>query len=192
MRTDKFGPPIPEKTIMSRLHNPPASEATGEAAQIFAQIRQAIGTVPNAYAGIGSNSPLALQTVLGLDAALKKSSLSAVEVELVKLAVSEANGCDYCLAAHTLFGKKAGLSDAAILAARHGNSQASKEDALTQLARTLVKSRGTVPAEIVTAVQQAGYSDQQIVDVLLAVTAVTFTNYFNRLNDTVLDLPAAA
>ena len=63
-------------------------------------------------------------------------------------------------------------------------------DVLADFARRLVATRGTVPADVVERVR-AVYSDAQIVDTLLAVTAITFTNLFNRVNDTVLDFPPA-
>lgn len=177
---------------MSRLHTPALSEATGPAAELFAAIKSAVGMVPNAYQVIGSNSPLALDIALKLDAALGKSSLSGREIEVIKLAVSEVAGCDYCLAAHTLMGKKKGLSRDAVLAARHGGESGdARHDALAAFVRTLVSTRGTTSLELVTAVKAAGYSDAQIIDTLLAVSSITFTNLVNRVNDTVLDFPVA-
>ena len=176
---------------MSRLNTAPISEASGQAAQLFAAIKSAVGMVPNAYAGIGSLSPVALESALHLDGALRKSSLSAKEIEAIKLAVSEQSGCDYCLAAHALMGKKAGLSAQAIDGVRHDRpSGDDRLDVLADFARRLVPTRGTVPADVVERVR-AVYSDAQIVDTLLAVTAITFTNLFNRVNDTVLDFPPA-
>lgn len=178
---------------MSRLHDAPVANATGAAADLFAAITKAAGKVPNAYAAIGNNSPLALDAVLKLDAALGKSSLSRKQIEAVKLAVSEANGCDYCVAAHTLMGRKSGLSEADMLAIRRGGATADAQlDVLAGFARTAVTTRGTVPAENVAAVRAAGYSDQQIVDTLLAITTISFTNLFNRVNDTVVDFPVPA
>lgn len=177
---------------MTRLHTPPLAEATGHAAQLFTAIRGAIGMVPNAYATIGSNSPVALEAALNLDGALGKSSLSKKQVEAIKLAVSAVAQCDYCLAAHTLMGKHAGLSREAILAVREGSPSGDGAlDALADFVHTLVRSSGTVPAAAVEAVKAAGYSDAQIVDTLLAITSITFTNLVNRVNDTVLDFPAA-
>jgi uncharacterized peroxidase-related enzyme len=177
---------------MPRLHTQAIQEATGKAAQLFSAIKAATGMVPNAYANIGSNSPLALETALNLDAALRKSELSAQDVEAIKLAVSEASGCDYCLAAHTLVSKKVALSKEAILALRHGQpSGAARLDALANFARALVTTQGTVPAEVLGAVREAGYSDTQIVEALLAISTISFTNLFNRVNDTTLDFPPA-
>ncbi|PFH04556.1 putative peroxidase-related enzyme [Collimonas sp. PA-H2] len=177
---------------MSRLHTPPVAEASGHAAQLFSAIKSAAGKVPNAYAAIGGNSPAALEAALNLDGALKKSSLSAQEIEVVRLAVSEAVACDYCLAAHTLMGKKNGLSREAILGLRHGQpSGDARNDALADFARSLVTTRGTVAAEVLAAVRAAGFSDAQIVDAALAIAAISFTNLVNRINDTVVDFPAA-
>ena len=177
---------------MNRLHTAPVAEATGHAAQLFAGIKSAVGMVPNAYAGIGSNGPHALEAALHLDAALKKGSLSGREIEAVKLVVSEAADCDYCLAAHTLIGRMHGLDAPTMAALRQGLPTGdAKLDALASLARVLVATRGLVPVEALEAARQAGTTDAQIVDLVLAITSITFTNLFNRLNDTVLDFPPA-
>jgi uncharacterized peroxidase-related enzyme len=177
---------------MARLHTITPAEATGQAAQLFTAIKGAVGMVPNAYATIGSNSPIALDAALKLDAALGKSSLSKQQVEVVKLAVSAHAECDYCLAAHTLMGKHAGLGREEIIAIRTGAPSGDPAiDALASFARRLVSSGGTVPEAVVAAVREAGYTDAQIVDTLLAIAAITFTNLVNRVNDTVIDFPPA-
>lgn len=178
---------------MTRLFNQPVSEATGQAAQLFTAIKGAIGMVPNAYATIGNNSPVALEAALNLDGALRKSSLSAKEIEVVKLAVSQDAQCHYCLAAHSMMGAKAGLSAEAIQGVRHGGASGdARIDALAVFVHTVVTTSGDVPADVVAAVKTAGYSDAQIVDTLLAITAITFTNLVNRVNVTTLDFPPAA
>lgn len=178
---------------MTRLHTVTPEQATGRTAELFTGIKKAVGMLPNAYAAIGSNSPSALQAALDLDATLGKSSLSAKQIEAVKLAVSAVAGCDYCLAAHTLMGKHAGLSRDAMIAIRTGNPTGDAAiDALAGFARLLVGTSGTVAAEQVEAVKAAGYSDAQIVDTLLAIATITFTNLVNRVNDTVIDFPSIA
>jgi len=177
---------------MSRLHTIAPADATGPAATLFGAIKNAIGMVPNAYATAGSNSPVALKAALGLDAALRETSLTAKQIEIVKLAVSATVGCDYCVAAHTLMGKKAGLSRESIQAIRRAeDSGDAANDALAHFAHVLVSTTGTVPSAEIDAVKAAGYSDEQIVDTMLAIASITFTNLLNRVNDTVLDFPAA-
>lgn len=176
---------------MSRLSTQGAN-ATGRTAELFAAIKSKLGKVPNAYDAIGSNSPVALEALLNFDAALVNTSLSKQEIEVVKLAVSEVAGCDYCLAAHTLMGKMAGLSPEAILAARRGTATGdAKLDALSTFVRTVVGTTGTVPQGVVDAVKAAGYTDAQVVDTIYAISSITFTNLLNRINDTAVDFPKA-
>lgn len=176
---------------MSRLHTL-GSQATGRTAELFAAIKSKLGKVPNAYDAIGSNSPVALEALLGFDAKLADTSLSKQEIEVIKLAVSEVNGCDYCLAAHTLAGRAAGLSADAMLAARRGTPGGNDRlDALSTFVRAVAGSRGTVDAAVVDAVKAAGYTDAQVVDTIFAISSITFTNLLNRINDTALDFPKA-
>jgi len=177
---------------MSRLFNQPIAESTGHAAQLYTAIKAAVGIVPNAYNNIGSNSPVALETLLNIDGALKKGTLGAKEGEVVKLVASQSAECDYCLAAHTLIGKKTGLSKEDILAIRRGTpSSDSRLDALAGFSRELITTNGTMQASAVEKIKAAGFTDTQIVEIVLAITSITFTNLFNRINDTVLDFPPA-
>jgi uncharacterized peroxidase-related enzyme len=177
---------------MPRLHTIAVSEATGRAAELFKGVKAAVGKVPNSYIGIGANSPVALEAVLSLEGSLKKSSLSARDIEVVKLVVSQTTGCHYCLAAHTLVGKKIGLDREAILALRQARpSGDARDDALARFVLHLITTSDTVPGDVVTAVKQAGVTDAQIVDIAMAVASIAFTNLFNRINDTTLDFPAA-
>jgi uncharacterized peroxidase-related enzyme len=177
---------------MSRLNTIKVTEATGETAQLFAGIKQAVGKVPNLYATIGTNAPGVLAHVLGTSALLKKSSLVAREQEAINLAVSEATGCDYCLAAHTLFAKAAGYSVEQTRKLRAGAyDEDDSIDALVKFAVQVVTTRGTLPAESVEALRAAGYDDTQVIEALAVVNAILFTNMVNRVNDTTLDFPKA-
>lgn len=176
---------------MTRLNSQPVANATGRAAELFSAIKTAYGAVPNTFADIGTNSPAALEAALAVDSTLANGSLTTQDIEVIKLAISEQTGCDYCLAAHTVIGRGAGLSKDQILAARHGGEVSSNArlDALALFARTLYQTRGTVPAETVAAIKAAGYNDTQVVEILLTISSGIFTNYFNRVNDTVIEFP---
>ena len=177
---------------MNCLKTQDVATATGNAAQLFQRIEKAVGMVPNAYVTMGTNSPLALEAILSLDATTRRSSLSVKEIESIKLAVSQSVRCDYCIAAHTMFGRKAGLSKEGINGARYGTpSDDARLDALTTFVRQLVTTSGTVPGPAVEAVRAAGYTDAQIVDATLVIAVITFSNAFNRINDTPIDFPPA-
>lgn len=178
---------------MSRLATINVAEAPEESAALFAAIKKAVGKVPNAYAAIGSSAPNVLAHVLHTGAVLKQGELSPLELEAINLAVSEASQCDYCLAAHSMTGKMAGYTAEQIQQIRKGGLEGNaKVDALIKFSLTLVTTSNTVSADEVAKVKAVGYSDRQILEAILAISAILFTNMVNRVNDTVLDFPKAA
>lgn len=175
---------------MSRLNVVHPDQATGAAKGLYDGIKRAIGIVPNIHQGI-ANSPSALEGLLAVEQVLGKGELKPHEVEAVKLAVSEIYGCNYCLAAHTLIGKKAGLTDEQAIGARRGTVQDPKLQALVKFVVLAIQPKGRISDDDLRAVRSAGYSDGQITEVLLAVGQTVFTNLFNRVHQTPLDFPAA-
>ena len=79
--------------------------------------------------------------------------------EQVALAVSEANACTYCVAAHTALGRRAGLTEQETKEARRASSHDIKEQAALEFARKVVQDRGVVADEDVEQLRRSGYSD---------------------------------
>ena len=178
---------------MSRISTPALESATGATAEIYAQIKKVAGKVPNAFAAIGAYRPNELKAILQADGALAGSTLSKRDQETIKLLVSEIAGCDYCVAAHSLLGKVAGLTPEVLKQIRAGQPTGdAKRDALVRFVRNLVQTRGTISDQEFSAIKAAGYTDAELVDISLAIAVITFTNIFNRINDTDLDYPAVA
>jgi uncharacterized peroxidase-related enzyme len=178
---------------MSRLPAHAIESATGQSAEIYTQLKDAIGDVPNMFAAIGAHAPAALKAVLAADAVLAAGSLTKRDQETIKLLISEIAGCDYCVAAHSHLGKLAGLKPDELKQVREGHPTGdAKRDALVRFVRTLARTRGTLTDEAFAAITAAGYSDAQLVEISLAFATTAFTNVFNRINDTEVDFPAAA
>ena len=178
---------------MSRITTPTPESLSGTAAEIYAQIRKAAGGVPNTFAAIGAYGPAALKAILQADGVLAGSTLSKQDQETIKLLVSEIAGCDYCVAAHSLLGKMAGLAPEVLKQIRAGQPTGdARRDTLVRFVRNLVQTRGTISEQEFSAIKAAGYTDQHLVDISLAIAVITFTNIFNRINDTDLDFPAVA
>jgi len=176
---------------MSRINTPAVDTATGATAEVYAQIKKSAGKVPNTYAAIGALNPAALKAMLQADAVLAGGTLAKQDIETIKLAVSAATGCDYCEAAHSLLGKMAGLKPDVLAQIRKGEATGdARRDALLHFVLKLVKGSGTVSDADFAAIKQVGYTEAQLVDISLAIAAITFTNVFNRINDTTLDFPA--
>ena len=175
---------------MSRVPTPATIDAAPEKAQpLLSGVKDQLGVLPNSFRLI-SNSPQTLEGHLGLAAALSKGTLPAATRERIALAVAEANGCDYCLSAHTYFGKTlAKLDDAEITANRRGASNDPKANAAVRFAAELVRERGHVGEADVSEVRLAGYSDAQILEIIAHVALNTFTNYVNEALKTAIDFP---
>jgi uncharacterized peroxidase-related enzyme len=175
---------------MSRFAIPTSIEESPAAAQPLLQaVKKQLGVVPNLFRLVGT-SPAALEGYLGLNGALGKGTLEAPTRERIALAVAEINGCDYCLSAHSYLGKNlAKLSEMEIAANRHGGSTDPKADAAVRFAVKLVNARGHISEDDLGSVRQAGYSDAQIIEIVLHVALNTLTNYVNEVARTDIDFP---
>ena len=154
----------------------------------LAAVKAKIGMVPNLYATF-AQSPAVLNGFLGLSDALSKGVLTAAQREIVALVTAQANQCHYCLSAHTLLGKNAGLSPAAILAARHGKAENALDNAVATLAARLVEARGRISDADLAAARAGGLDDARIVEVIAHVSLNTLTNFTNNVAQTDIDFP---
>lgn len=175
---------------MKRLSVITKEQASNQSRQIFEGIEKEAGMLPNIYAVIG-NSANALGSYLTFSEAQKNGSFSAKEREAIFLAVSEENGCNYCLSAHTAIAKMNGFSDEGILQLRAGNHSDSKLNILTNLAKSIVANKGRADEGPVQSFYEAGYDEKALVDLVALVVDKTFTNYIGRLAKPAIDFPKA-
>jgi uncharacterized peroxidase-related enzyme len=166
----------------------PVTTPTGKAAELLDVVKKKLGMVPNMMAAL-ANSPAALEAYLNFSGALGQSSLSPALREKIALVVSEINGCDYCLAAHTKFASMYKVSDEDIAASRKGSAQDPKEHAALTFSAKLVKSNGNVSSKDVDALRAAGFDNGGIADIVAVVSLNVFTNYFNHTANTEIDFP---
>jgi uncharacterized peroxidase-related enzyme len=169
---------------MSRIPALALEQAPAASLPLLEGVKKSIGILPNVFKTL-AHSPAALGSYLQFSQAFGKNSLSAVERESIALATSQVNECEYCLAAHTLFGSKAGLSAEAIRSARDGDLSA-----YTVLARQVSSAHGRVSDEQLAAARAAGLTDAKIIDVVMQVALLTITNYVNNVAATDVDFPA--
>jgi uncharacterized peroxidase-related enzyme len=169
---------------MARLTQISPEAASGRARELLDAVSVRLGLVPNMTRAM-ANSPAVLDGYLQLSGALP-----ARVREQIALAVAQANGCDYCLAAHSAVGRMVGLTADQIRDSRLGTAVDPKADALIRLALKVVDARGRVADTDLEEVRRAGFDDAAIAEVVANVALHVFTNYFNRLAGTDLDFPA--
>jgi len=173
---------------MPRIQPIRRENTTGQLAATLDAVKAKVGLLPNLLATLG-NSESVLNAYLGLSEALAGGRLSAAQREVIALAVGQANSCQYCLSAHTLIGKSAGLSESAIREARAGRGEDATSDVLARLAMKLVNQRGLLSDDDIAGARIAGIDDGLIVELVAHVALNTLTNYTNLVAATDIDFP---
>ncbi|PHS79552.1 MAG: carboxymuconolactone decarboxylase [Rhodospirillaceae bacterium] len=170
---------------LSTLHTlETAPEGSRDVLQAY---QDRFGFVPNIVALL-ADSPAALNGYATSYNLLDESDFTPPEQQLIFLAVSVANKCTYCVAAHSMAGKMVGLDDQTINAVRDGTTVLdSKNAAIADFATKIVNARGFVSPDAINDFLAAGHTQAQILDVLLGVSTKTISNYANHIADTPLD-----
>ncbi|MGH7243597.1 MAG: carboxymuconolactone decarboxylase family protein [Phycisphaerales bacterium] len=173
---------------MSRLPIQSIESATGSNKDIFAALQKGLGMVPN-MAKVMAISPAVLQSWAQFNGALGATKLSAQIREQIALLTAEHNECVYCLSAHSVLGKMAGLKPEQIERARQGQSSDPRSQGALTFAQAIIENRGGISEEDLDAVRAAGFIDAEIAEIVAVVALNFFTNFFNRAFDVDVDFP---
>ncbi|MBZ9894609.1 MULTISPECIES: carboxymuconolactone decarboxylase family protein [unclassified Mesorhizobium] len=150
-----------------------------------------IGFTPNMMAAF-AQSPIAFNSWATLLGSLSKA-LDVKTRDSIGLAVSELNGCNYCLTVHSFTAEHmAKLSAEDIILARKGHANDPKRDAAVQFARKVIETRGHVGDADLNAVREVGYTDANIIEIVALVAMYSLTNFFNNVFDHDKDFPWVA
>ena len=174
---------------MNRVSLIDRNATTTERKELLDAIHGAFGAAPNMFRAV-ANSPAALNSMWGSFGALGGGVIPAKLAEQIAVAVADRNACEYCLAAHTALGRKAGATAEELVAAQAGESADAKTNAALRFALKLVNERGQVSAADVLALQNAGFNDEAMVEIIAHVALNLFTNYVNVALAVPVDFPA--
>lgn len=174
---------------MNRVPLIDRNNTSAERKALLEAVHGAFGATPNMFRAV-ANSPAALKTMWGAFGALGGGVIGAKLGEQIAVAVADRNACEYCLAAHTALGRKAGATPEEMTAAQRGDSTDPKTAAALRFALQLVAQRGQVSEAEVRAVRAAGFSDEEVVEILAHVALNLFTNYVNVAFAVPVDFPA--
>lgn len=173
---------------MSRLQVINPASASGEAKALLDAVQAQLGVTPN-FIRVLANSAPALKAFLGLHGGVGEGALDAKTRERIALAVAEQNACQYCVSAHAAIGRKVGLDAAEIEAARAGTSADARAAVAVAFARALAEHNGQVTAAEIAAVRAAGYSDGEIVEIIVNVGLNVLTNILGKATQVEIDFP---
>lgn len=174
---------------MTRINLVDPASASQTVKPTLEQIKGAFGVVPNMFKAV-ANSPAALASMWGSFGALGSGAIGAKLGEQIAVAIADRNACNYCLAAHTALGQKAGASAAEMSAAQIGQSDDPKTAAALSFALKVTENRGQIAAADVQALRSAGFDDSAVMEILAHVALNLFTNYVNVAFDVPVDFPS--
>ena len=160
---------------------------------VLEKVKIANGFIPNLMA-IFANDPAVLQGYVALDSAFEGGSFRPREQQLILLAASVENNCNYCIAAHSTVLKGALRTPDEIVSAVRNSTTVpdAKLNALVTLVKELVRERGYAKEMTVQNFIAAGYNKEQVMELLLGIALKTISNYLDHISPTPIDKEFAA
>lgn len=172
---------------MERINLLTKDKAPEKAQAGLEKITQMFGKIPNIFK-VMANSPATLNAFLGIASGLGEQKLDGATAERISLRVAALDGCEYCMAAHSYSASQI-LSDEEIKLNREGKSSDTKAQAALEFAGSVLKNAGKVSDEEFENIKKAGYSDEEILEIVANVTINFFTNTINNVAHTKVDFP---
>lgn len=168
-----------------KIHN--ENTTSPPAAEFLKKAKNKYGFVPNLL-GTMAEAPALLKAYMTLAEIFDETSFRATEKQVVLLATSLANECNYCMAAHTAIAGMQNVPEDIVQSLRNNRPiKDSKLEALRRLAQEIAETRGNPSQNTLKAFLDAGYTQGQVLEVILGVGFKTLSNYTNHLADTPLD-----
>lgn len=147
-------------------------------------VKNAWGFVPQLH-GMLAESPITLEAYDTLFGLVGRSTLTPAEQQVVFLAVSVFHGCEYCTSGHTYLARAAKLDEAAIQGLRNDTPiPDARLEALRRFAEAVVRERGFVGDAAVDTFLAAGFTKENVLEVVTVVATKTISNYVNHIAHT--------
>ncbi len=174
---------------MARMTVLDPETSKGWAGRLLKKVGEASGKIPNMFRAMGS-SPWALDGYLTLNGNIAQGKIGGQLVKTVTLATSEYNQCDYCVAAHTSMAEDAGLLTVEqSLNARKFKGLDDKATAALAFTKAVLETNGKVSDTELKAVRDAGFGDEEIVEILTVMAMSTMANYLSNVSQVDVDFP---
>ena len=171
--------------INIEMHN--TDTAPDGTAAALNQVEKQLGFIPNLFRTLAS-SPSTLRGFMALMDANDSTSFSAAEQQIIQLAASMENQCSYCIAGHSAFAQNVGVNPDIITAIRQNRPLPNaRYHALFEFSREMIRQRGRVSASDCRQFLAAGFTQTQMLEVVLGIAVKTISNYAFGLFDFPLD-----
>lgn len=167
------------------LHTPATAPAAAK--PILENVEAAWKFIPNLHR-ILAESPATLEAYSTAFSLFDKSSFTAKERQVIYLAINYENECEYCMSGHSALAAMAGVDADVIEALRENTTVANARlQALRSFAASVTRTRANLETGELEAFLAAGFTKAQVLEVILAVSVKTISNYVNHVANTPLD-----
>lgn len=167
------------------LHTAGTAPAASRA--ILENVEAAWGFTPNLHRVL-AESPATLEAYGAAFSLFDRSSFTPKERQVVYLAINYENECEYCMSGHSALAAMAGLDADVIEALREDRPVPDPRlEALRGFAAAVTRTRAKLAPGEVEAFLAAGFTKAQVLEVILAVSVKTISNYVNHVAATPLD-----
>lgn len=161
------------------FHTP--ENTSGKTKELLSGIQKGYGFFPNLF-GYMAEAPTTVEAYLALNDLVSKTSLTPAQQQVALLAVSVENDCEFCTVAHRAMGKMKNANAQTLTAlSSHREINDPQDRALATFAQSVTEKRGRPSETEVQAFLNAGFTKQQILEVILIVSIKTLSNYINHL-----------
>lgn len=174
---------------MPTFHIHTIESAPEQSRPVLRQLEQTFGLIPN-IAGAMAESPVLIGGFVGIFQKVHAGTFTEAQIQTLLLTNAVTNTCSWAVAFHTALALKEGLSQADVDAIREGRAPADrKHAALSILTKTAIEKRGHLDDKDVSQFIEAGFRQDQLLEVLTALAASTITNYAGNITKPPVEAP---
>lgn len=136
-----------------------------------------------------AHSPAILEAYMHFNRAFQQPRMSTRLRGLLTMAIAQVMGSEYILSVAVALGTREGITLQELEAARCGDSEDSKIALALGFAISALREAGKTDPSEVAALQEAGYSDEEIVEIIGIISLNFLRNFFNLIVQTEVDFP---
>lgn len=167
------------------LHN--VESAAEEAKPLLQNSINTFGMIPNLHA-VMAESPQLLEGYQRLHSLAQNTSFNADELTVVWQSINVEHNCHYCVPAHTAIAKGMKVNDDITDALRNQSTlPTTKLEVLRDTTLFIVRERGVIDDATVQRFIEAGFTRQNLLEIILILSQKVMSNYVNHLADTPID-----
>lgn len=163
--------------------------APAESKELLAGSMKEFGMIPNLHA-VMAESPSFLAAYKEIHNLFMKTSFNKEELTVVWQSINVEHACHYCVPAHSMIANSMEIPTEVTTALRNETPLPNPRlEALRTFTLQVIRERGAVDDGKVQKFLDAGFTKQQILEVILGVSQKVMSNYANHLARTPVDAP---